>query len=185
MSSSTTFGPSALATPANLITAVRVALAPVIAVLVLDHRTSALAAALWVFVSLTDKADGWLARRQGATRSGAFLDPLADKILVFGVFAALVAVGQVWWIPIGIMAVREVWMSWHRARLGRRGISVPARPLGKAKTFVQMLAIMTLITPGLNSFRHPVSIAFIWIAVGLTIVSGVSYYLDGRRYRTL
>ncbi len=154
---------------------------PIVAVLVLEHGTSALGATLWVLVSLTDKADGWLARRQGATRSGAFLDPLADKILVFGVLAAMVAKAEVWWVPVAIMGTRELWMSWHRARLARTGISVPARPLGKLKTLFQMLAVMAVITPGLGAVREPLAASLIWIAVGLALVSGYFYFLDGRR----
>ena len=136
-----------------------------------------------MFVSLTDGADGWLARRQGVTRSGAFLDPLADKILIFGVFAAIVVKGDTWGVPILVMAIREFWMSWHRARLSRRGISVPARPLGKAKAVFQMAAVMALITPDLGVVRHPLSVSLIWIAVALALVSGLYYYLDGRRYK--
>ncbi len=154
---------------------------PIIAMLVLDHGTSALGAVLWVLVSLTDKADGWLARRQGATRSGAFLDPLADKILVFGVLVAMVIKAEVWWVPVAIMGARELWMSWHRARLARVGISVPARPLGKLKTFFQMLAIMAVITPGIGAVREPLVVLLIWIATGLALVSGYFYYVDGRR----
>ncbi len=180
---SSTFGPSAIATPANLITALRVALTPVIAVMVLSHGTTAVGAALWVFVSLTDGADGWLARRQGATRSGAFLDPLADKILVFGVLGAMVIKGETWGLPVLVMGGRELWMSWHRAKLSRRGISVPARPLGKAKTLFQMLAVMVLITPGLGVIRQPFSVTLIWMAVALALVSGFFYFLDGRRYK--
>ena len=179
--SSSTFGPTAIATPANLVTAARVAMTPVIAMLVLEHGTTALGAALWVIVSLTDKADGWLARRQGATRSGAFLDPLADKILVFGVLAAMVAKAEVWWVPVAIMGAREIWMSWNRTRLARRGISVPARPLGKLKTFFQMVAIMALITPGIDAVRAPLSVSLIWIATAFALVSGYYYYIDGRR----
>ena len=178
-----TFGPGAIATPANLITASRVALTPVIAILVLQHGTTAIGSALWVFVSLTDGADGWLARRQGATRSGAFLDPLADKILVFGVLAAAVFKGELWSFPVLVMGIRELWMSWHRTRLARQGISIPARPLGKAKTVFQLAAVMVLITPDLGAPRHVLSVILIWAAVVLALVSGFYYYIDGRRYK--
>lgn len=181
MSSNTTFGPSALATPANVVTAVRVAMTPVIAFLFLRYGPSWLAATLWIVVSLTDGADGWLARKQGVTRSGAFLDPLADKILVFGVFAVIVTRSATWWVPIVIMGVREIWMSYHRTNLARRGISVPARPLGKFKTVFQMAAIMVLITPDLGIFRHVLSVSLIWIALTLSMVSGFLYFVDGRR----
>ena len=176
----TTFGPSALATPANLVTAIRVAFTPVIGLVFLEHGPSWLAAVVWILVSLTDGADGWLARRQGATRSGAFLDPLADKILVFGVFLAIVVRSATWWFPISIMAVREIWMSYHRTILARRGISVPARPMGKLKTVFQMAAIMVLLTPDIGMVRGVLSGSLIWIALVLSLISGLLYIIDGR-----
>ena len=78
------FDPSARLTPANLITIVRIlATAPVV-VLIVHLQISWVAAIAWVGVASTDFLDGWVARRQGATTSGAFLDPLADKVLVLG-----------------------------------------------------------------------------------------------------
>ena len=63
---------------------------------------------LWIALCVTDGIDGYFARRQGATRSGAFLDPLADKVLVLGAMAALVANDTFWWVPVAIIAVREI-----------------------------------------------------------------------------
>src|SRR3954462_12180850 len=78
------FGPSALATPANALTAARLLLAPVVIILILDDAASWTTLAVWILVAGSDAVDGWVARRQGSTRSGAFLDPLADKALVLG-----------------------------------------------------------------------------------------------------
>src|SRR5205823_2632421 len=77
--------------------------------------------------------DGWVARRQGSTSSGAFLDQLADKVLVLGALIALVAEGAFWWVPVALIAVREVVISAYRSYVGRRGISVPARRWAKIK----------------------------------------------------
>jgi hypothetical protein len=82
------FGPSALATPANAVTVTRLVAAPLLLLLLLDQHTSWVAIAAWAILAGTDGVDGWLARRHGTTRSGAFLDPLADKFLVF---AAMIA----------------------------------------------------------------------------------------------
>ena len=85
------FDPSARLTPANAITAVRLLATPVMLVLIVDLGVSWVAAGAWVAVASTDFLDGWVARRQGATTSGAFLDPLADKVLVLGALASLAA----------------------------------------------------------------------------------------------
>ena len=83
----------------------------------------------------TDGLDGWLARRQGTTRSGAFLDPLADKVLVLGAMSALVAIDRWWWVPVALIAAREIAISLYRSWVARQGVSVPARPLAKVKTW--------------------------------------------------
>ena len=71
-------------------TLVRVLVTPVLIAWIVDKGASGAAEALWIALSLSDGIDGFLARRHGTTASGAFLDPLADKILVLGAMAALV-----------------------------------------------------------------------------------------------
>src|SRR6478736_4494674 len=87
------YGPGALNTPANLLTIFRLALSPVLFVLVLRHESSWLTVGVWTVLAGTDGLDGWLARRYGTTRSGAFLGPVADKALVLGAMVALVLTG--------------------------------------------------------------------------------------------
>ena len=94
-----------------------------------------------VGLASTDFLDGWVARRQGATTSGAFLDPLADKVLVIGALAALASVDLCSWLPVVLIAARELVISLYRSALARRGVSVPARPLAKLKTAFQDVAI--------------------------------------------
>src|SRR5579884_983564 len=94
------FESSALATPANAITAVRLLATPVILILILDLKVSWVSLAAWLAVASTDFLDGWVARRQGATTSGAFLDPLADKVLVIGALTALASISLVPWLPV-------------------------------------------------------------------------------------
>ena len=69
-------------------------------------------------LACTDRLDGWLARRDGATRSGAFLDPLADKFLVIGGFLALGIRGDFSYAAVIIVAVREVGISVYRSFAG-------------------------------------------------------------------
>jgi CDP-diacylglycerol--glycerol-3-phosphate 3-phosphatidyltransferase len=177
----TGFGPSALATPANGVTIARLMATPFLLYVVLRSSPSYGAFAFWVFVSCTDGLDGWLARRHGTTRSGAFLDPLADKCVVLSAMAALVANGQFWWLPVTIIAAREVGISLYRASVGRQGVSVPARPLAKAKTVVQDIAVGVAVVPVFGSHHPGLATGWLWAAVVLTVWSGALYLLDGAK----
>jgi CDP-diacylglycerol--glycerol-3-phosphate 3-phosphatidyltransferase len=174
------FGPSALATPANAITAMRLFATPIMVLLIERHQASWLTVAAWFVLSCTDGLDGYLARRQGATRSGAFLDPLADKVCVLAAMGTLVAIGVWWWVPVGLIATRELMQTGLRARLGRRGVSIPATRAAKVKTLVQDLAVGGALLPWTASHERLVD-TVLWAAVLLTLVTGVQYLLDGRR----
>jgi CDP-diacylglycerol---glycerol-3-phosphate 3-phosphatidyltransferase len=175
------FGPSALVTPANGVTVARLLATPVVLVLVLRYGTSWVTVAAWFALSCTDGVDGWLARRHGTTRSGAFLDPLADKVLVLGAMFALVVNGRFWWVPVAIITLREFGISLYRSWVGRQGVSVPARPLGKAKTVVQDLAVGAALLPVIGDHTPGIAVALLYLAVILTVASGAQYILDGRR----
>jgi CDP-diacylglycerol--glycerol-3-phosphate 3-phosphatidyltransferase len=175
------FEASARLTPANAITLLRIIAAPVVIVAVVDVGVSWYTAALWVAVASTDFLDGWVARRQGATTSGAFLDPLADKVLVLGALVALAAGGHTSWIPVIVIAGRELLLSGYRSLAARHGVSVPARPLAKAKTATQDLAITLLLLPGLGNHHPSVGRDLLWVAVVLAVVSAGQYLLDGHR----
>jgi CDP-diacylglycerol--glycerol-3-phosphate 3-phosphatidyltransferase len=149
----TTFGPSALMTPANGITVVRLLATPVVILLIMLWGASWFTFVFGGLVAMSDGIDGWLARKQGTTRSGAFLDPLADKVVVLGALSALVAKGIIWWLPVVVIAVREVAMSAYRAVAGRHGISIPARNSAKLKTLVQDIAIGMCLAPPLAGHR--------------------------------
>lgn len=175
-----TYGPSALATPANALTVARLLATPVFVALILAQGATWLTVAVGVLVAGSDGVDGWVARRQGATRSGAFLDPLADKAVVLGAFFALAAQGHLPWAPVVLIAAREVGMSVYRSYAGRRGVSVPARASAKAKTLVQDLAIATCLLPPL-AHEHGLQLAAVWVAAALTVGTGLQYLVDGRR----
>ena len=145
-----------------------------------SSRASWPALALWIALASTDGVDGYLARRHGTTRSGAFLDPLADKLLVLGALACLVAEDLVWWVPVAIIAVRELAMSAYRSWLGRQGISLPARLSAKVKTVVQSVAVGVALAPTLEGADWLTS-TVLWGAVVLTVWSGVQYLADARR----
>lgn len=145
------------------------------------QQQNGIAAGMFVLFAVTDWLDGYLARRLGQTSAfGAFLDPVADKILVCAcllllvdlhradVFAALVIVGR----EITISALRE-WM----ARIGAGG-SVAVHITGKIKTFVQMTAIPFLLyydtAFGVLDTRLWGQL-LLWVAVLLTVWSMVYY----------
>ncbi|MBO0747330.1 MAG: CDP-diacylglycerol--glycerol-3-phosphate 3-phosphatidyltransferase [Acidimicrobiaceae bacterium] len=174
------FEHSALVTPANGITLIRVLATPLMLILILDLGPSWAAVVAWVALSSTDFLDGWVARRQGVTSSGAFLDPLADKILVLGALAALAGSGLVSWWPVALIAARELAISAYRSVVARRGISVPARRLAKAKTAVQDLAISLVLLPPTGLHHLWIGRTLLWVAVALALVSGAQYLLDGR-----
>jgi CDP-diacylglycerol--glycerol-3-phosphate 3-phosphatidyltransferase len=174
-----TFGPSALATPANALTAARLLATPVFVVLILSRGAGWLTVAVGVIVAGSDGVDGWVARRQGTTRSGAFLDPLADKAVVLGAFFALADLGHLPWAPVLLIGAREVGMSAYRSWVGRRGVSIPARRSAKLKTIVQDLAIATCLVPP-SAGEHGLQLVAVWIAAALTLITGAQYVLDGR-----
>lgn len=176
----TWFGPSALATPANAVTVLRVLLTPVLLALILGVGASWAALALWVGLAGTDGVDGFLARRQGTTRSGAFLDPLADKLLVLGALWALVVEGGTWWAPVALITAREVAMSCYRSVVARQGISIPARTSAKVKTIVQAVAAGMALCPLVVDHAGWLARTVLWAAVALTLLSGAQYLVDGR-----
>jgi CDP-diacylglycerol--glycerol-3-phosphate 3-phosphatidyltransferase len=175
------FEASALATPANAITAVRLLATPLMLLLIVDLKVSWVAAAAWVAVASTDFLDGWVARRQGATTSGAFLDPLADKVLVLGALGALAAAGLASWLPVVLVAGRELVMSAYRSAVARRGVSVPARPLAKLKTAFQDAAVGFILLPATGRHDLWIGHTILWCSVALALVSGAQYLADSRR----
>jgi CDP-diacylglycerol--glycerol-3-phosphate 3-phosphatidyltransferase len=175
------FESSALATPANAITAVRLLATPLMLLLIVDLKISWTAALVWLAVASTDFLDGYVARRQGATTSGAFLDPLADKVLVIGALAALASVHLVMWVPVVIIAARELVISIYRSAVARRGISVPARPMAKMKTAFQDAAVGFILLPATGLHHLWIGHDILWVSVALAVLSGAQYLLDSRR----
>lgn len=177
------YGPGTLLTPANVIAVLRLVLSPLLLVMIVKEPSSWAAFAFWTMLALTDGIDGHLARRHGTTRSGAFLDPLADKVLVLGALFALVAAERFWVVPVALITVREVAISVFRTQLGRQGLAVPARTLGKVKTVVQEVAVALALLP-ITADADLLASGVLWAAVALTLVSGAQYLLDGHAAAT-
>ncbi len=173
--------------PANLLTLTRLVFAPLLFLLVLqaeETRGASWAAfGLGVAMGTTDFFDGRVARRANVvSRSGAFMDPLADKVVVLGSAFCLVAVQRYWWVPVTIMAFRELGITAWRARRAGEGVSIPARRSAKYKTFVQGVALAMAVMPSLQH-ADAVLTAALWVAVAFTVVTGAQYMLDGRSAR--
>jgi CDP-diacylglycerol---glycerol-3-phosphate 3-phosphatidyltransferase len=168
--------PSSLATWANAITVGRLLLAPLMIWVVPDGtQGSWVAFVLWFVLCSSDAVDGHIARKHGTTTSGAFLDPLADKVLVLGAMFALVDNGMFALLPVAVIAARELGISVYRTFVGARGISVPASRLAKLKTLTQQLAVGVAIAPPTAEAATWLWHWLLWIAVVLSVVSGVQY----------
>jgi len=176
--------PSAIATWANAVTVARVMISPVLFALITGSEGSWVALALWIVLCASDGIDGFLARRYGTTRSGAFLDPLADKVLVLGAMFTLVGRGVFPVLPVAIIAIREVTISLYRTFAGARGVSVPATPVAKLKTLFQQLAVGFALFPPTAVDGRNLWLTLLWISVVVTVVSGAHYLLRARRVAT-
>jgi CDP-diacylglycerol--glycerol-3-phosphate 3-phosphatidyltransferase len=150
-------------------------------ILVQTRAASYAAAAVFVLGGLSDGLDGWLARRHGmTTRTGMWLDPLSDKLLVSAAVIALVIVDRFpLWAAVTIV-VREVAVTVLRAVRGTRGTSMPASSLGKAKTATQLLAVTLYLLP-LGPGADGVKLAVLVVAVAFTVLSGIDYFVHVRR----
>ena len=170
--------------PANLLTITRLLFAPLLFWLLLSARdtrgVSWVAFGLGVALASTDFFDGRIARRANVvSRSGAFLDPLADKVVILGAGFCLVAVDRYWWLPVTLMAVREVGITAWRGRWARHGLALPARRSAKYKTFVQGVALAMAVIPTFQDQDTLIDV-MLWIAVVWTLVSGIQYLIDGQ-----
>jgi cardiolipin synthase (CMP-forming) len=175
----------------NLLTWFRILLIPMfVAVLYLpsnwltQHQANATAMWIFIFAALTDWLDGYLARRLNQTSAfGAFLDPVADKLMVAAALIVLVELNRVSAIVALIIIGREITISALRewmAGIGRSK-SVAVSLIGKIKTATQMIAIPFLLYNdrmglGLNWDARGIGSILIWIATILTLWSMI-YYL--------
>lgn len=166
---------------ANAFTLLRVALVPVIGVLLAADvpGTRWWAFAVFLFAAFTDSIDGWVARRMlGVTRWGQLADPLADKALIVGSLAILAWLGRLPWWAVAVIVVREVAVTGERWWLLRRGIVMPASAFGKSKTVSQIVAVTLYLLP---DAPHTLELAALGVALVLTVLSGLEYALRGRR----
>jgi CDP-diacylglycerol--glycerol-3-phosphate 3-phosphatidyltransferase len=169
----------------NKLTILRIILVPVFVfvLLVKIPYGQYFAALIFIIAALTDSLDGYLARRwRQITKLGIILDPLADKLLITAALISLVELGQMpGWIAIVIIG-REFAVSGLRAVKAEEGIIIPASIWGKLKTTTQVIAVILLLLQ--KSYLPFTGIKFgtwaMYIAVIITIISGVEYFLRFR-----
>ncbi|MFT4010976.1 MAG: CDP-diacylglycerol--glycerol-3-phosphate 3-phosphatidyltransferase [Nocardioidaceae bacterium] len=140
---------------------------------------------LFGLAMITDKIDGDLARKHNLiTDFGKIADPIADKALTGMAFIGLSIIGELWWWVTIVVLVREWGITFMRFWLIKHGVVVPASQGGKLKTFVQALALGTLVAPfkQLHGFWDVPGEIVWWLgvlgmafAVALTVVTGVQY----------
>lgn len=171
----------------NQLTLSRILLAPVIIALLYfpSFWTCLFAGFLFIVAAFTDLFDGYLARKGNQITSlGKFLDPLADKVLISSVLIMLVQNGWVQaWIAIVIIC-RDIMVTGLRAVAADEGIVISADKYGKAKTVLQILALTPLIWHygwRVGKFTlpvHDIGIFTLYLALILTVISGVNYFLS-------
>jgi CDP-diacylglycerol--glycerol-3-phosphate 3-phosphatidyltransferase len=174
---------------ANIITVVRILLAPVFVVLLaldggVDGPLRLAAAALFILAIATDGVDGLLARRRNlVTDLGILLDPIADKLLTGAALVMLAILAELpWWVVVVIL-VREWGITLFRFVMLRDRV-IPASRGGKLKTVVQAVAISFALVPFwlvLGEWIHVVSTVLMSAAVVLTVVTGLDYLVQAWR----
>ncbi len=171
----------------NVLSIGRIALIPVVVLLLAMDRPETRWMALVVFVvgALSDLVDGYLARRHAMTTPvGAWLDPLSDKLFVIAPAAFLSMQGEFPWWATAVIVLREAAVSLLRWRLDQRGVSMPASRTGKAKTFSQVSAVGLSLAPLPGRF-DPFVLAIVVASVILTVYSGIEYlFTDRHRVET-
>ncbi|MCG6982612.1 MAG: CDP-diacylglycerol--glycerol-3-phosphate 3-phosphatidyltransferase [Deltaproteobacteria bacterium] len=165
----------------NSLTLFRIACIPVLVILLFfPHKaTSFLAALVFALASISDLLDGFLARRQQlVTTLGKFLDPLADKLIVSSALIMLVPLGRAPAWMVVVIVGRELAITGLRSMAVSEGKVISADKLGKKKMVFQIVAILGLLLHyeyfGINF--HAVGMFFLWLAVILTLWSGINYF---------
>lgn len=168
----------------NLLTVARILLVPVFVVVYVipGQATYVIASALFALAAFTDWLDGYLARRLDQTTAfGAFLDPVADKLIVVTALVLLIGHHNTLWFtfPGLIIVGREIVISALRewmAEMNRRGV-VAASWLGRIKTTLQMIAVIVLLANP-PAFDRPwviIGYVLLYVAAVLTLISMVMY----------
>ena len=166
----------------NTITLLRIGMVPFLFVLLSSPGEfwSLILAILFVIASITDFFDGYIARKYNLiTTMGKFLDPIADKLIVNTAMILMIPIGRIpAWI-VAITIIRDLIVDVIRSIASSEGNYIQASSIGKQKTLAQNIAVTALIIHysilGLDA--HFVGIIILYVALLLTIYSGVDYFI--------
>ncbi len=172
----------------NKLTLLRIILCPVFLFFLLADFIPAnllWSAIIFSVASITDFLDGKIARKRNlVTDFGKFLDPVADKVIVFAALAGFVYLdpcrfgqGMVWILLVVI--ARELLITSFRAIAAGKNVVIAADIFGKAKTFTQMFAVIfILLEAHFMLYPYPyIGAALLVLSAVLTVVSGINYFI--------
>lgn len=171
----------------NILTTLRILLTPFFIYFVLTDGWEAVALSIFVFASITDWYDGYLARKHGySTDWGRFLDPLADKILVVAAFSTFVYMGLIKLWMVVIIVLRDSMITLLRSYAMRTGKPMMTNLLGKMKTVLQMIMIgLVLIFVSLESQARFSDLVHPGILTTVRVISEYHVIYSGMLFVTL
>jgi cardiolipin synthase (CMP-forming) len=168
---------------ANWLTVLRILLIPVFVTL-LVYRRPGLAFLVFSTAAVTDLLDGYVARRRGSqSRLGAFLDPMADKLLLISSFVTLTWLKALpFWIAAVVIS-RDVILVVGALAIHMAGGRIYPRPTwaGKAATFFQILTVVTGMGARYFGLASTAKV-MMWLAASFTVISGLQYIVQGMRF---
>ncbi|MFH1254079.1 MAG: CDP-diacylglycerol--glycerol-3-phosphate 3-phosphatidyltransferase [bacterium] len=168
----------------NILSAMRILLTPVFVWLFFGTlHMQILSILVFVIAAITDAYDGYIARKQNMMTSvGAFLDPMADKILILTTFAVFAYIKFIGWWVVFVFAFRDIFITWLRTFLISRGSSLVTSKIAKYKTVLQFISISLLFANMLlhNAGYQSVYIDyfvryFVYLVVAFALYTGLDY----------
>jgi CDP-diacylglycerol--glycerol-3-phosphate 3-phosphatidyltransferase len=172
----------------NILTLLRIVAIPFVAMMLWEEPTPSeciIACILFAIAMITDVIDGYLARKWNQfTPMGAYLDPLADKLMVTTILIMLIPLG---WAPAWVVAIllcREITITGLRGIASQENLTIVASPLGKTKTAFQSVAIGMLLWHHPLNFPliglvdpHVAGIIMLYISLFFALFSGAEYFV--------
>ncbi len=170
----------------NRITLARILATPVLMYFVFAEGTvfKVLAIVLFALAAASDVVDGYLARTMRQVSAfGVFADPIADKLLVTAALVSFVQLGELTAVPVVVLLAREFLVTGLRLLAVGERVIISASYLGKAKTLSHTGLVMFILAVrffGVGAWGDVMRDAFLYLAVGLAVISGVEYFWKGR-----